>query len=63
MEDSPWRAANIAAMILSGGVKFDRGVEVGYGAGQILQEMATRFSTKDWAGYDVSPDVETFWEQ
>ncbi|MGZ0190625.1 MAG: methyltransferase domain-containing protein, partial [Alphaproteobacteria bacterium] len=63
MENSPWKAANIAAMIEREGVEFDRGVEVGCGAGLILQEMATRFLSKAWAGYDVSPDAETFWER
>lgn len=61
MEDSPWKAANIARLLEETAPTFATAVEVGCGAGLILQELARRMPDRQWAGYDISPDAEAFW--
>jgi hypothetical protein len=63
MENSAWKAANIASLLADETVPFNTAVEVGCGAGLILQELAGELPTKQWAGYDISPDAEKFWER
>ena len=63
MEDSAWKAANISEMLKRESVSFETAVEVGCGAGLILQELAGDFPEKQWAGFDISPDAEQFWQR
>lgn len=60
MEDSAWKVANIAELLKRESVALKNAIEVGCGAGLILQELAGAFPEKNWAEYDVSPDAEQF---
>ena len=63
MEDSAWKAANIGEILKRESVPFQTAVEVGCGAGLILQELAGDFPEKQWTGFDISPDAEQFWQR
>jgi predicted TPR repeat methyltransferase len=63
MEDSPWKAAQALDIIQRNTVDFKTGVEVGCGAGLILQELEKSMPEKSWAGYDISPDATAFWTE
>jgi tRNA G46 methylase TrmB len=38
-------------------------LEVGCGAGLILQKLAGNFPEKQWTGFDILPDAEQFWQR
>lgn len=61
MEDSPWKAQQIGDLLTATQMPFQTAVEVGCGAGLILQDLAKRFPDKDWRGFDVSADAGRFW--
>lgn len=61
MEDSPWKAQQILKIIQSNSIDFQTGVEVGCGAGLILQELEGSMPEKAWSGYDISPDATPYW--
>jgi SAM-dependent methyltransferase len=55
-EDSPWKAAQIAEIIVNNGVHPRTVAEIGCGAGLILQELSRKDHFKDvqFTGYDIS---------
>jgi SAM-dependent methyltransferase len=59
--DSAWKADRIAEILLSNGVSFQSCVEVGCGAGLILDTLAKRWPGGRYEGYDISPDAAGFW--
>lgn len=62
MDDSPWKATQIGDLLTAAQAPFQSAVEVGCGAGLILQDLAKRFPDKAWQGFDVSADAARFWE-
>lgn len=58
IEDSPWKAGLIAALIAKHKLRLDTIAEIGCGAGQILNQLSTLLpDVKSLHGYDVSPDA------
>ncbi|MEO7801461.1 MAG: class I SAM-dependent methyltransferase [Ginsengibacter sp.] len=54
--DSKWKAGLISALIKKNKLEFNKVVEVGCGAGQILNTLSTKFlNVVDFSGYDISP--------
>ena len=58
-EDSPWKADQIAKIIVNSGLRPKTLVEVGCGAGKILEELSKHphFDSTRLAGYDISPQA------
>ena len=63
MEDSPWKARQVQAILSKNTLSFETAAEIGCGAGLILQELAKSMPDKTWSGYDISPDTVGFWAQ
>lgn len=57
-EDSPWKAENIMHMLEKNDILPNTICEVGCGAGEILNQLYTKFSDAvQFTGYDISPDA------
>jgi SAM-dependent methyltransferase len=63
VEDSAWKGAQVARILAENGVAFRTCVEVGCGAGRVLQDIARRYPAAACTGYDISPQCEPFWRQ
>lgn len=59
VEDSPWKADQIHAMLRDCKLKLATVAEVGCGAGEVLAQLARKPDMRDtmFAGYDVSPQA------
>jgi len=59
VEDSPWKADQILRMIEKNGFNPKHIVEIGCGAGVILQQLQMKLKDQDilFEGYDISPDA------
>lgn len=56
VEDAPWKAEHILAMLVKHGLHPARVVDVGCGAGAILRELQAELAPEiSFEGYDVSP--------
>lgn len=58
-EDSPWKATQILKLISRNKLKPKSIVEIGCGAGEILNQLYQRMENKnvDFSGYEISPDA------
>ncbi|MEO6813248.1 MAG: class I SAM-dependent methyltransferase [Ginsengibacter sp.] len=57
-EDTAWKAGIIQQLIMSNHISLNEVVEVGCGAGGVLQHLSLLFpSAKSWKGYDISNDA------
>lgn len=63
IEDSPWKAAQIAKIIQLNQISFASAVEVGCGAGGIIYELSKKFADVSFAGFEISPQAAQFWAQ
>jgi SAM-dependent methyltransferase len=61
IEDSPWKAAIIARLLLDNNAAPSTLADVGCGAGQVLVELRRAFPQAHFEGFDISPDAERFW--
>lgn len=61
VEDSAWKAENIARIIEANKISFHSCVEVGCGAGYILKHLSDRYRDSEFIGYDITPQLERFW--
>lgn len=57
VEDSPWKAEHIAAMLMRNGLDPRHVCEVGCGAGEILHQLSGRFRNARFVGYELSPQA------
>ena len=59
VEDSPWKAGNIAKILTGNGIQANTIAEIGCGAGAILEELAMTegFADVRFEGYDISPQA------
>jgi SAM-dependent methyltransferase len=57
VEDSPWKAGQIVAMMRKHGLEPTRVAEVGCGAGAILTELSAAYPACDFVGYEMSPQA------
>ncbi|HEY6923996.1 MAG TPA: class I SAM-dependent methyltransferase [Steroidobacteraceae bacterium] len=62
-EDSPWKAAHIAAILKQQDIAPTSICDVGCGAGEVLAELRKHFKTERLVGYDISPQLSSFWER
>jgi cyclopropane fatty-acyl-phospholipid synthase-like methyltransferase len=62
VEDSAWKAKNIANILENNRIQFQSVAEVGCGAGIILKELSKRYEHAKFYGYDISPDAKKFWK-
>ena len=58
VEDSPWKATQILKMIERNKLQPKTVVEVGCGAGEILNQLHQRMADKaiEFSGYEIAPD-------
>lgn len=57
LEHSPWKARQILKMISKHNIQFSSYVEIGCGAGGILQILASEYPEVKFHGYDISPQA------
>lgn len=63
MEDSPWKAERVRALLDKAGVKPMRVCEVGCGAGRVLESLAAIYTQAPFTGYDIAPAAADFWKE
>ena len=63
VEDSPYKAELISKAINRSKIKFKNMVDIGCGAGMVLQILSEKYPDKFFHGIDISPDVAKFWEK
>jgi Methyltransferase domain len=63
IEDSPWKAEQIAKIIQLNQISFESAVEVGCGAGGIVYELSKKFPDVPFSGFEISPQAAQFWSQ
>jgi cyclopropane fatty-acyl-phospholipid synthase-like methyltransferase len=54
-EDSPWKAAQIEAIIRDNGLDLQTLCEIGCGTGEILLNLSRAFPDGSFAGFEISP--------
>ncbi len=57
IEDSAWKAKNIATMIKRNGLSPGSFCDVGCGAGEIIRLLSAEFPEAKFVGYDISPQA------
>jgi hypothetical protein len=57
VEDSPWKALQIAKILNKNRIACDEICEVGCGAGEILHQLSFIYPTKMFFGYEISPQA------
>lgn len=62
-EDATWKAGHISSILMENSVGFDSCVEVGCGAGRILEVLSVEFPGKRFVGWDVSPAAAELWDE
>src|SRR6185436_70312 len=60
-EDSPWKAALVAAALERQEIKPGSIVDVGCGAGAVLAALRERYPASDLFGFEIAPDAGRFW--
>jgi len=61
--DAPWKARKISELMTDQALKPDTICEVGCGTGQILLDLAQRFPSGKFIGYDISPQAFEIWRR
>jgi SAM-dependent methyltransferase len=62
-EDSPYKADIVRKAIEQTGTSFDSYADIGCGAGLVAELLAAAFPHAQCTGYELSPDVDTFWNE
>lgn len=57
VEDSPWKAEHIAAMLMRNNLDPRWVCQVGCGDGEILRQLSVRFGSAHFVGYELSPQA------
>lgn len=60
-DDSIWKYNHIKSMISK--ISYNSVVDVGCGAGKILELFQNDFSSKEFYGYDISQNLQNFWDK
>ena len=61
VENSEWKAKQIIRIIDNNKIAFDLCVEVGCGAGRILEHLSRRYQKATFVGCDVVAHLATYW--
>lgn len=62
VEDSPWKAARVRALLDRHEVRPRSIVDVGCGAGVVLSTLQPWYPSARLTGYDIAPAADRFWE-
>lgn len=62
-QDAPWKAAGVVNLLGDHDISPLSICEVGCGSGEVLAELALRYSNASMAGFDVSPQLAEFWDR
>jgi SAM-dependent methyltransferase len=62
LEDSPWKAGHVQALLSSHGVPTSTIVEVGCGAGGVLAHLRRSLPSAELYGFDIAPALAQFWK-
>ena len=62
-EDAPWKAHQVAKLIVDKSLNPKSVCEVGCGTGQILVQLARDFPATKFVGYDISPHAYDIWNK
>ena len=60
-EDAPFKVSSLEKMIKRNGIHFINCADIGCGSGLITQMLASKYSEADFYGFDITEDVEGFW--
>jgi SAM-dependent methyltransferase len=63
IEDSPWKARKVVAILAAAGCNPGSICEVGCGAGGVLAELRRAYPDTELFGYDIAPGAARFWSQ
>ena len=61
--DAPWKACKVSQILRDNGCRPASLVEIGCGSGAVLASLRATFPDTAMAGFDISPDVQRFWQQ
>lgn len=61
-EDAEWKASRVAQILDSHQIKASSICEVGCGSGDVLRHLRARFPLAELRGFDISPQLQSFWE-
>lgn len=61
LEDTPWKAGIVAAILARNGIQPASVCEVGCGSGGCLAELRTLYPDTELSGFDIAPDAASFW--
>lgn len=59
--DASWKASHVAAILRGNGVSPTSICDVGCGSGDVLVELGSEFQAAKLTGFDISPQLATFW--
>jgi cyclopropane fatty-acyl-phospholipid synthase-like methyltransferase len=63
LEDSPWKANQVAGILAANSVSPESVCEVGCGAGYILSELRSTYPDAELFGFDIAPAASRFWAE
>lgn len=61
LEDSPWKARNVGEILRRNGITPRSLVDIGCGAGGVLDILSHKLPNTKLVGYEISPDASAFW--
>lgn len=61
LEDTPWKASIVAAVMARNGIQPSSLCEVGCGSGGCLAELRAFYPGTELSGFDIAPDAALFW--
>jgi SAM-dependent methyltransferase len=62
-QDAPWKAHQVLSMLSENQLKPQSICEIGCGSGDILVHLLESLPSVKMTGFDISPQVVSFWEQ
>jgi len=63
MEDGPWKAGHVHAILTDNDLNLASVCEVGCGAGGVLASLQKLNPSASYTGYDIAPAAASFWKQ
>ena len=63
LEDSPWKASRVQALMVAHGIRPGTLAEVGCGAGAVLAALRPVLPETELFGFDIAPAAASFWER
>ena len=61
--DSPWKAKIVSELVRRHGLPLNSLVEIGCGAGGVLEELGNEIGGCRMIGYDIAPELVHFWKR